>query len=335
MFFIQQGALRLAVFYNAAPHLWRKEAEKMSDQDKISAAVLFADPPQQWGMRGDTFLWNEMKLEFQKIPLPLSTEEFAAIFKTFFKKFTGEPLTGACRPCVSRYDSGGMSGGQVSGAFWLNEALPLLLERLKTCSLPAASDSATDANRTLNTGVPLSGTVTPDIILQTPRLYLRRIRRSDRPAISLILQDEKVMYAWEHAFSDDEVSDWIEQNLMRYDRDGYSYWAVIEKNTDKLIGLCGLLSEKAGDEVNLGIGYIFGRKYWHRGYAFESASACVKYAFDRLGVHQVTAQIRPENLPSVRVAEKLGMTARSQFIKKYKGKDMVHVLYVLSERSKT
>ena len=40
---------------------------------------------------------------------------------------------------LSRYGSGGMSGGQVSGAFWLNEVLPMLVERLVTYSLPAAA----------------------------------------------------------------------------------------------------------------------------------------------------------------------------------------------------
>ena len=71
------------------------------------------------------------------------------------------------------------------------------------------------------------------------------------------------------------------------------------------------------------------------GYAYESASACVDYAFRVLGVDQVTAQIRPNNHSSIKVAEKLGMTVRSQFVKRYRGKDMVHLLYSIEKETET
>lgn len=46
----------------------------------------------------------------------------------------------------------------------------------------------------------------------------------------------------------------------------------------------------------------------------------------------MTAQIRPNNLPSVKVAERLGMTVRSQFVKRYRGKDMIHLIYYLEKQ---
>ena len=305
----------------------------MSVPEKLSAAVLFEPAPDKWGLRGDPHLWKDMQHAFQSVWLPISAEEFTKKFNDIFEKITGERLSVTCRPRLSRYGSGGMSGGQVSGAFWLNEVLPMLVERLVTYNLPAAADPAPAAGTPLSDTAQTSGTAQAyDIVLQTLRLYLRKIRMADRPAIGSILQDAEVMYAWEHAFSDDEVTDWMEQNLMRYDRDGYSYWAVMEKSTGDLVGLCGLLAEKAGEESDLGIGYIFGKKYWHRGYAQESASACVDYAFRTLGAGHVTAQIRPNNLPSVKVAERLGMTVRSQFVKRYRGKDMIHLIYYLEKQ---
>ena len=107
------------------------------------------------------------------------------------------------------------------------------------------------------------------------------------------------MYAWEHAFSNDEVADWINENRMRYERDGYGYWAVIHKMSERLIGVCGLLKEQADYENYVGLGYIFNKDYWGRGYALESASACVDYAFHTLKVKELTAQIRPNNLPEI------------------------------------
>jgi ribosomal-protein-alanine N-acetyltransferase len=142
------------------------------------------------------------------------------------------------------------------------------------------------------------------------------MRADDFDALCRILQDIDVMYAWEHAFSDEEVAAWIDANLARYDSDGYGYWAVEEKSTGEIIGLAGLLSETAGGEKCVGLGYIFARAHWGRGCAFEAASACRDYAFGALGLEELTAQIRPENTPSRALAEKLGMQARAQFVKR-------------------
>lgn len=164
-------------------------------------------------------------------------------------------------------------------------------------------------------------------ILETNRLYLRKIQADDYKSLCEILQNIEVMYAWEHAFSDEEVVGWINENLMRYERDGYSYWAVIEKSSNKLIGVTGLISELADNEKYVGIGYIYNKLYWNTGYAFESALACIKYAFEVLHLNEITAQIRPENSASRKVAEKLNMTVKKEFVRNYKGKEMVHLLY--------
>ena len=170
-----------------------------------------------------------------------------------------------------------------------------------------------------------------NIVIETPRLILRKITIDDYLSISKILQDIEVMYAWEHAFSDKEVIDWINENIKRYNRDGYSYWAVIEKRIEKLVGVCGIIAESADNEDYIGIGYIFNKAFWHQGLAFESANACKRYAFRTLKISELTAQIRPENLSSRKVAEKLGMTVIKQFNRLYRGKQMPHLLYGCSK----
>lgn len=169
--------------------------------------------------------------------------------------------------------------------------------------------------------------ISMNIILETDRLYLRKINLGDYNSICSILQDIDVMYAWEHAFSDNEVLEWINENLLRYDRDGYSYWAVIEKLSGQLIGVTGIITEEADGEKYIGVGYIYNKAYWNKGYAFESASACIDYAAEVLNASEITAQIRPENTSSRKVAERLGMSVKKQFVKHYKGKDMPHLLY--------
>ena len=164
-------------------------------------------------------------------------------------------------------------------------------------------------------------------IIETSRLYLRNIHLDDYDALCQILQDIDVMHAWEHAFSDKEVAEWIDENIMRYDRDGFSYWAVIEKTSSQLIGVTGLIAEQADGENHVGIGYIFNKSSWKKGYAFEAVSACVDYSYETLHLKEITAQIRPENTASIRIAEKLGMTVKKHFVKQYKNNNMTHLLY--------
>ncbi len=165
-----------------------------------------------------------------------------------------------------------------------------------------------------------------DFVLETRRLILRKIRPDDYEPIAAILQNEKVMYAWEHAFTEQEVREWIEENIRRYTRDGYSYWAVVEKESGFFLGMAGILAEQVDGGKYIGLGYIFNESYWHQGYAIESASACMIYAFDVLQVDEVTAQIRPDNLNSLKVAQKLGLEVKKPFIRHYRGRDIPHLL---------
>ena len=50
------------------------------------------------------------------------------------------------------------------------------------------------------------------------------------------------------------------------------------------------------------------KRYWGRGIGTEAARACVDFARDDLKLGKLIALIVPENIGSIRVAEKLGMT---------------------------
>ena len=77
-------------------------------------------------------------------------------------------------------------------------------------------------------------------ILSTTRLILREMTPADYPALSAILQDEATMYAYEHAFSDEETQTWLERQLQRYREDGFGLWAVVLKESGQMIGQCGI-----------------------------------------------------------------------------------------------
>lgn len=167
------------------------------------------------------------------------------------------------------------------------------------------------------------------MILETERLYLRELNQSDYKSLCKILQDEDTMYAYEGAFSDMEVQEWLDRQIDRYHKWNFGLWAVILKETDEMIGQCGLTMQPWKEDEVLEIGYLFERQYWHNGYATEAAIACKEYAFEILGADEVCSIIRDSNTASQNVAIRNGMTKADSWTKHYRGVDMPHYRYVV------
>ena len=96
-------------------------------------------------------------------------------------------------------------------------------------------------------------------ILQTGRLELREMSVADFSSLCKMLQDIEVMYAWEHAFSDNEVQDWIARNMVRYRKDGCGYWLAFERESGICVGQIGLLKEEIFGVNHIGIGWILAK----------------------------------------------------------------------------
>ena len=77
-------------------------------------------------------------------------------------------------------------------------------------------------------------------VLETERLVLRTLCKEDQASLNKMLQDAEVMYAYAHAFSDEEAREWLDRQLERYRQYGFGLWAVILKETGEFIGQCGL-----------------------------------------------------------------------------------------------
>lgn len=167
------------------------------------------------------------------------------------------------------------------------------------------------------------------MILETERLYLREMNQDDFPSLCRILQDEQVMYAYEGAFCDQEVQEWLKRQIDRYRKWGFGLWAVVLKETDEMIGQCGLTMQPWKEQEVLEIGYLFCRAYWHQGYAIEAARACREYAFAVLKATEVCSIIRENNTASQKVALRNGMTPEDRWTKQYRGVLMPHDRYVV------
>lgn len=166
-------------------------------------------------------------------------------------------------------------------------------------------------------------------VTETQRLLLREMTQGDLDALCAILCDPEVMAAaYETPFTREEAQGWLERHLKRYETLGYGLWAVVEKESGKMIGQCGLtLQHWEGEEV-LEIGYLFQKAYWHKGYAAEAAAACKEYAFSVLKAPRVYSMVRDTNLAAQRVALRTGMAEEARSVKKFRGVDMTFLLYV-------
>ena len=167
--------------------------------------------------------------------------------------------------------------------------------------------------------------------LETPRLILREMTQTDYPALSAIMQDEAVMYAYNGAFSDEETQAWLDRQLARYDEYSHRFglWAVVLKETGEMIGQCGLTMQPWKDRQVLEIGYLFRKSCWHQGYATEAAAACREYAFTALDASEVCSIIRDTNTASRNVALRGGMRVVDHWVKHYRGVDMPHELFAV------
>lgn len=147
------------------------------------------------------------------------------------------------------------------------------------------------------------------VVIETPRLLLREFSAADAPDIYRINSDPEVVRYAEGVTpsSVDETSGHLRDGpLADYARYGYGRWAVVERGTDRLIGMCGPKMLPGLNEVE--IGYRLERDRWGLGLATEAALATRDYARDVLGLDHVIALIMKDNAGSLRVAEKLGMT---------------------------
>jgi len=166
------------------------------------------------------------------------------------------------------------------------------------------------------------------IVLETPRLFLRRLTLSDSEALFAVLGDPITMQFYPEPLTVDGVRRWIERNLERYENDGYGLYGITLKISGQLIGDCGLVRQIVEGRPEMEVGYHIRRDQWRHGYATEAARACIEYAFRNLRVSRVISLIRPENLPSCRVAEKNGLTIDHQIPWHH----LPHLIYSITEQ---
>lgn len=167
-------------------------------------------------------------------------------------------------------------------------------------------------------------------ILQTPRLQLREFTPEDATALTQILSDPETMRFYPAPYDQAGVEQWIARSRQRYQTDGVGLWGMELKTTQELVGDCGIVLQQVEAERLYEIGYHLRRDLWGQGLATEAAIACRDWAFANLKTERLISLIRPENLPSRRVAERVGMT----IWKEINWHGLQHYVYSIEKDSK-
>ena len=153
------------------------------------------------------------------------------------------------------------------------------------------------------------------LITETQRLIIREFNLKDAQAVYLFNAPEEV-----NRFTGDagmcnsiEDAEKIIRNiwLKEYQQFGYGRWAVVLKESDEVIGFCGFKNDSRIKAVD--IGYRFHPAHWGKGYATESNLACIEYARQHMDLNHVLGDAVAENLGSINVLLKLGMSYISQY----------------------
>jgi RimJ/RimL family protein N-acetyltransferase len=151
--------------------------------------------------------------------------------------------------------------------------------------------------------------------LETERLLLRRSQPEDAEAISSYRSDPDVnrYQGWERTDPRGIRSE-IEAMALRAPGEpgGWVQLSVLERETGTLVGDVGF-SGAEGEPGVIKVGYTTSPAFQGLGYATEAVEAIVAYAFERLDAHVARAYASVENIPSIRVAEKVGMRLMERF----------------------
>jgi ribosomal-protein-alanine N-acetyltransferase len=141
---------------------------------------------------------------------------------------------------------------------------------------------------------------------RTSRLLLRAPEPVDAEVLFAIQGDAEAMKHTFCAPSLEATAVHLESYAARYAEDGFAPWTAVLTAEDRVVGWGGLNKDPNEPEWGVEVAYYIDRAYWGRGLASELVRESLAYAFDELGLEQVGAFAKPENVASVHVLEKCG-----------------------------
>jgi RimJ/RimL family protein N-acetyltransferase len=138
------------------------------------------------------------------------------------------------------------------------------------------------------------------------RLVFRDMSADDIDDMAGLLGDPDVMTYYPRPRTREEAAKWIGWNRGLYKTHGFGLW-ILTTPDGGFVGDCGLTPQVVDGVTELEVGYHVLPARHGRGYATEAAAASRDFARTVLRATRLIAIIHPDNRPSQRVAEKIGL----------------------------
>jgi RimJ/RimL family protein N-acetyltransferase len=148
------------------------------------------------------------------------------------------------------------------------------------------------------------------VVIETGRLRMRPLRDGDLvDLVSLINHWEVARWVSSvpHPYSEADGREWITRVQQDHATGRPRRFAIVLKETDRLIGGVGLDGSTGDDSDEPALGYWLGQPYWSNGYAREAVAAVIDYGLRTLGMATIRAYTDPSNLASQKVLLHCGL----------------------------
>lgn len=145
--------------------------------------------------------------------------------------------------------------------------------------------------------------------LETPRLTLREWQPEDLEPFAALTSDPEVMRFFPKLLSREETALMIARQMQHQAEHGFCFFAAELKATSRCIGFIGLLRTffEAPFTPCVEVGWRLAKEHWNQGLATEGAKRSLEHGFNDLHFPEIVSLTATQNLPSMRVMEKIGM----------------------------
>lgn len=148
-----------------------------------------------------------------------------------------------------------------------------------------------------------------EIIFETDRLILRQQVPEDLKDLwEFHSNPENIRHYHDAPATLEDVREQLQWDLDWYQKnDDLGTWAIIHKETGKLVGLCSLMPWVVDGVEEVEMAYVLAEECRGQGLGTELSRGVIKYALEKLGLPRIISLIEPENVLSRHVVEKAGM----------------------------
>ena len=148
------------------------------------------------------------------------------------------------------------------------------------------------------------------MILETKRLIIEHFTCTDIHVWASIEADPLVRkFVDGKCLSREEAGHYVKMNMDSYAENGFGRFAVRSKTSKLLIGMCGFLRQ----DEEIDFGYRYSAETWGKGIGYEAANKVLNYGLEHLKLKKICAGVAIENIPSIKILEKLGFKFEKNF----------------------